>query len=117
MATNFEEMWNDDEKQLLSLRLDTWAAMLASDDLYVSSERKLCEIVLKYVNHRFDDKEQREAALNKLLPFIRFGTVSPQHLVEIFEADELLSELPIVHKMLYQAFRYKVLSHFCSLPS
>lgn len=101
----------DDEAQVMSLRLDTWAAMLASDDLAISSEKNLCEIVLKYAKH-FEDKEQREAALTKLLPLLRFGTIPPKYLVDVIENDESINRVPIVHTLLYEAYRFRVC---CSL--
>lgn len=109
LAANFEDMWEDDRKRLLSLSVDIWVAMLQSDALLISSEQELFETVLSYANQFDDDKEKKVRMLETLLPHIRYSFIPLKYLIEVVEKDTFLNGLPVMHSLLYETYRYQVL--------
>jgi len=108
LAEHFGDMLEDAPERLMSLKPVTWVEMLKSDDLQIRSEEKLYESVLTYANQFKEDPAKREDTLNQLLPFIRFPFLRPTYLVKKVEPDESVNKLPILHKLLHEAYRFKM---------
>ena len=108
LAANFSEMWEEDRKRLLTLSVETWVAMLQSDDLLVSNEQDLYEITLTYAAQFDDDKEKKAQILEALLPQIRWCYIPMRYLTEVVEKDKFVSNLPITHSLLFENYRYQV---------
>jgi len=62
------------------------------------------EAVMKYAE-QFDKKKQDEV-LTLLLPYVRFVAISAQFLEKI-ASDERVKDLPILHTLLHETYRYK----------
>jgi len=104
-------MWEEDETRLLTLRADTWAAMLASDELALGSEQLIFEAVMNYAAQYTDDPAKRDDVLNTLLPLIRYTFLAPEFLVERVEKEATIQHLPILETLLYQAYRFRAYPH------
>jgi len=102
LAENFEELLKADK--LMDLDADTWAEMLKSDEIEVSSEAEVYQAVLRYVNQF--DKEKRDKSLEKILPSIRFGLLPAKLLIQI-EEDPKLTSIGVVHTLLHETYRNK----------
>jgi len=103
LAENFGDMLVKDK--LMQLDVETWAEMLKSDDLQVSSEEDIVEALLRYANQF--DKEKRIQVLEKTLPYVRFVVLSNEFLIEKVENNELLKGVPGLHRLLHLTYRYK----------
>lgn len=72
------------------------------------SEEELFEAVIRYANQFKDDPAKRDKALTVLLPHIRFPYLRPRFLVQKVETDKSVMHLPIVHSLLYEAYRFRM---------
>jgi len=107
LAEHFEEFLENGK--LDSLEPSTWGEMLKSDELKVSSEEKLFESVIKYADQFKDDTQKRDAALELLLPQIRFPFLSGTYLVEKVETVESIQHLKVLHTLLHEAYKFKIM--------
>eukprot|EP01119_Soliformovum_irregulare_P025109 TRINITY_DN91_c0_g1_i2.p1 TRINITY_DN91_c0_g1~~TRINITY_DN91_c0_g1_i2.p1 ORF type:complete len:359 (-),score=91.41 TRINITY_DN91_c0_g1_i2:629-1705(-) len=102
LASNFSEMLKKDK--LNSMEPDTWAEMINSDDIEVSTEEEVFEAVIRYAT-QFEG-EKRNEVLNKLLPLIRYPHMEMSYVMANIENNPLLVSLPITHKILHETYRY-----------
>jgi len=107
LAEHFEEFLENG--RLDPLEPSTWAEMLKSDELQVSSEEKLFESVIKYASQFADDQDKQKAVLELLLPHIRFPYLSGTYLVEKVEGEPAVKDLPLLHSLLHEAYKYKIM--------
>jgi len=103
LAENFGEMLKKDK--LMQLDPGTWAKMLQSDDIQVSSEEDVFEAVLRYTDQY--EKAKRLAALEEILPSVRFPLLSSEYLVDKVEGNPKLDGVKNLHTLLHDTFRYK----------
>lgn len=64
--------------------------------------------MISYANQFKEDPEKRDKALTTLLPLIRFPFLRPRFLVQKVETDKSVMHLPIVHSLLYEAYRFRM---------
>jgi hypothetical protein len=108
LAAHFGEMWEETPERLLSLKVDTWIAMLKSNELQARSEEVIYEAVLRYANQVGEDDPKRDETLVALLPHIRFSYLRPRFLVETVENDQSVMRLPLMTNLLYETYRYRM---------
>jgi len=104
LADNFAELLKS--AKIMELSPETWAEMLSSDLIQVSSEEDIFDSVIKYCDQF--PKEKRDYSLQKILPAVRFPLMSSSFLVDRVESNKSLQHLPVVRKLLHETFRYKV---------
>jgi len=102
LAENFEELLKTDK--LMELDCNTWAEMLKSDEIKVTSEEEIFKAVMRYANRH---KETRDEILETILPSVRFPLLSSQFLVEVVEIDRSIQHLGCLHQLLHETYRYK----------
>lgn len=103
LAENFGEMLKQDK--LMQLDVDTWAKMLKSDDIQVTSEEDVFDAVVRYADQY--DKTKRIETLEKVLPCVRFPLLSSEFLVDHVEENPKLTGVKILHTLLHETYRYK----------
>lgn len=108
LAEHFGDMWTELPERLMGLKVDTWAEMLKSNELHIRSEEELYEAVISYANQFKAEPQMRDKALTTLLPLIRFPYLRPRFLVQQVETDKSVMHLPIVHSLLYEAYRFRM---------
>jgi len=62
--------------------------------------------VIKYCDKFISDTE-RDRALTKILPSVRFPLLSNQFLIDRIEQNKALQHIPMVETLLHETFRYK----------
>ncbi|KAL6074722.1 BTB/POZ domain-containing protein 9 [Balamuthia mandrillaris] len=102
IAEQFDQCLRDDS--LMTLKISTWEELLKNNSIKVSREEEVFRSVLRYANKQ----EKRVATLQRLLPLIRFGQLSNRFLVEEVEFNEELKDLPFVHDLVHEAYRWKL---------
>jgi hypothetical protein len=55
-----------------------------------------------------EEPQKRDKALTTLLPLIRFPFLRARFLVQKVETDKSVMHLPIVHSLLYEAYRFRM---------
>jgi len=85
-----------------------WAEMLQTDELEVRNEEKLFESVLIYADQYCEEPEIRDEVLVTLLPLVRYSFLRGNFILDAVEANASLSHLPIVHQLLYDAYKHKM---------
>jgi len=113
LAEHFTDMLESSPERLYSLKVSTWAEMLKSDHLQIRSEELLFEAVLKFAYQLPDQSHHKpgdasKEALALMLPQIRFNFLNPKYLANNVEEDEKLQEIPIVHQLVHQCYRWKM---------
>ena len=106
LASNFAPILAENKKRVLSLPVETWVAMLKSDDLLVATEHELFDTVMQYVTPF--DQPKKKAALEQLLPHIRWCYMPMKYLSQTIEKDKFLCSLSCLPALLFETYRYKV---------
>jgi len=109
LASTFDERIEKNPEMLLGLRMTTWAALVKSDNLKINSEQDVFKAVMRYCNQFKDNKEKRDQALTELLPHVRYALFGNKALSDLVENDETIQHIPILHTLLYQTYRNKVM--------
>lgn len=97
---NFMEAVNCDE--FLELPPSHLGDLLMDDEIVISREEDLYELLLKWVDHNRGERIQHFASL---LEKIRLPQVHPDYFEEIIATDELVTEHPEVQEILAKARR------------
>jgi len=108
ISKNFKELVQDKHHSLLKLDVYTFKKMLENNELNVRTEREVFDAVVKYVS-QYDNKASREDVLTTLLPSIRFNLIPLKHLIEVVEIHPVVKDHPLLKKLLYETYRYKVM--------
>jgi len=103
LADNFAELLKS--SKIMELDAETWAEMLKSDEIQVSSEEDVFTAVMKYCDQF--EKQKRDLAVQKIFPSIRFPLMSNQFLVDKVEQNKTLAHINVVRALLHETFRYK----------
>nr|XP_020861420.1 kelch-like protein 6 isoform X2 [Phascolarctos cinereus] len=98
---NFTQILNYDE--FLELPVDTLRHTLQSDDLYVTEESQVFEMVMCWVRHK---QSERLCLLPRVLENVRLPLLDPWYFVETVEADPLIRQSPEVFSLLQEARMY-----------
>ncbi|XP_036621828.1 kelch-like protein 6 isoform X1 [Trichosurus vulpecula] len=98
---NFTQILNYDE--FLELPVDTLHHTLQSDDLYVTEESQVFEMVMCWVRHK---QSERLCLLPRVLEKVRLPLLDPWYFVETVEADPLIRQSPEVFSLLQEARMY-----------
>ncbi|XP_043818888.1 kelch-like protein 6 [Dromiciops gliroides] len=98
---NFTQILNYDE--FLELPVDTLHHTLKSDDLYVTEESQVFEMVMCWVRHK---QSERLCLLPRVLENVRLPLLDPWYFVETVEADPLIRQSPEVFPLLQEARMY-----------
>jgi hypothetical protein len=106
MLQSFESLAQCDQYYKLShLEL---AQLVESNSLRVSSEYRLFEHVMKWINY---DKESRKQYAPMLINRVRLALIPSQQLVEKVSSIDLMNENPECNSLLIAAKDYQLLSH------
>ncbi|KAL1363339.1 hypothetical protein AAHE18_03G142300 [Arachis hypogaea] len=94
------------QEEVMSLPLVGIEAILSSDDLQMTSEDALYDIVLKWARSQYPDPEERKHVLStRLARFIRFPYMSCRKLKKILCCNEM--EREIATKLVFEALFFK----------
>lgn len=103
LAGNFDKLIQTEK--ISQLDVETFTEMIKSDDLQVKSEEDVLQAVLQYAEKQPENK--RKEMLSQILPSVRFAVLSGEFLMENIEENPIFSNVPIVHQLLHEAYRYK----------
>ncbi len=92
-------------EKIFQLDPETFAEMIKSDDLQIRSEEDVLQTVIKYVEKQPDAK--RRELLERILPSVRWAILSGEFLIDHVEDNPVLQNVPIVHSILHETYRYK----------
>ncbi|XP_034989114.1 kelch-like protein 6 [Zootoca vivipara] len=98
---NFSQVLNYDE--FLELPVDVLYSMLKSDELYVTDEAQVFEMVINWVHYKIAD---RLPLLPYILEGVRLPLLDPWYFVETVEAEPLIRQCPDVFPLLQEARMY-----------
>ncbi|XP_068945511.1 kelch-like protein 6 [Petaurus breviceps papuanus] len=98
---NFTQILNYEE--FLELPVDALHHALQSDDLYVTEEAQVFEMVMGWVRHK---PSERLCLLPRVLENVRLPLLDPWYFVETVEADPLIRQSPEVFSLLQEARMY-----------
>ncbi|XP_028925607.1 kelch-like protein 6 [Ornithorhynchus anatinus] len=98
---NFSQVLNHEE--FLELPVDTLHHTLKSDDLYVTEEAQVFEMVMGWVRHK---PSERLSLLPFVLENVRLPLLDPWYFVETVEADPFIRQCPEVFSLLQEARMY-----------
>lgn len=101
IVQNFTQVVNYDE--VCELPADILNGMLKSDDLCVTEEAQVFQIVMKWVRHKTVD---RLPLLPYILESVRLPLLDPWYFVDTVEADPLIRQCPDVFPLLQEARMY-----------
>ena len=96
-----------DQDDFLKMNHTMFAKILQDNRLRISSELKLYELVLKWLNH---DRADREQHLDLLMSNVRLPLIKPQQLVEKVMVEPIMK---VNGEMFGAHFRSKYVSHCC----
>lgn len=103
LAGNFEQLMQSEK--IFQLDPETFAEMIKSDDLQIRSEEDVLQTVIKYVEKQPDAKRREQ--LERILPSVRWAILSGEFLIDHVEDNPILQNVPIVHSILHETYRYK----------
>ena len=95
---NFMEAAKSEE--FLLLPHSDLGELLMNDDIVVTREEDLYELLLKWVEH---NRQERIKHFSSLLEKIRLPQINPEFFEEIIATDELITENPEVHDVISRA--------------
>uniref|UniRef100_A0A8C6XBJ4 BTB domain-containing protein n=1 Tax=Naja naja TaxID=35670 RepID=A0A8C6XBJ4_NAJNA len=101
IVQNFTQVVNYDE--VCELPADILNSMLKSDDLCVTEEAQVFQIVMKWVRYKTVD---RLPLLPHILESVRLPLLDPWYFVDTVEADPLIRQCPDVFPLLQEARMY-----------
>ncbi|XP_005915595.1 kelch-like protein 31 [Haplochromis burtoni] len=105
MRENFIEF--SEMEQFLKLTYEQISEFLSDDSLQLPSEVTAFQIAMKWLD--FDEKRLKYAA--DLLTLIRFGTITPQDLVNHVQGVPRMMQDPECHRLLVDAMNYHLLPY------
>ena len=79
--------------------------LLMSNDLMITSEDIVYEVVLKWAKANYSVLEERQGILNHLAPYIRFPYMTCPRLKKILTSDDF--EPSVAHKLVFEALFFK----------
>ncbi|CAI5775258.1 6 isoform X2 [Podarcis lilfordi] len=98
---NFSQVLNYDE--FLELPVDVLYSMLKSDELCVTDEAQVFEMVINWVHYKI---AERLPLLPYILEGVRLPLLDPWYFVETVEAEPLIRQCPDVFPLLQEARMY-----------
>nr|XP_028586478.1 kelch-like protein 6 [Podarcis muralis] len=98
---NFSQVLNYDE--FLELPVDVLYSMLKSDELCVTDEAQVFEMVINWVHYKI---AERLTLLPYILEGVRLPLLDPWYFVETVEAEPLIRQCPDVFPLLQEARMY-----------
>ncbi|XP_043924914.1 kelch-like protein 3 isoform X2 [Protopterus annectens] len=93
-------------EEFLGLNLDQVCSLISSDKLTVSSEEKVFEAVISWINY---DKEARLDHMAKLMEHVRLPLLPRDYLVQRVEEEALIKNNNICKDFLIEAMKYHLL--------
>ncbi|KAG8128587.1 hypothetical protein E2320_015401 [Naja naja] len=93
-------------EEFLSLSLDQVCSLISSDKLTVSSEEKVFEAVISWINY---DKESRLEHMAKLMEHVRLPLLPRDYLVQTVEEEALIKNNNTCKDFLIEAMKYHLL--------
>ncbi|KAM9226604.1 LOW QUALITY PROTEIN: kelch-like protein 3 [Leptosomus discolor] len=104
MEQHFPEVMLGEE--FLSLSLDQVCSLISSDKLTVSSEEKVFEAVISWINY---EKESRLEHMAKLMEHVRLPLLPRDYLVQTVEEEALIKNNNTCKDFLIEAMKYHLL--------
>ena len=98
---NFMEAAKSDE--FLMLPASQLGELLMDDEIVITREEDLYELLLKWVEH---DSEERVKHFPSLLQKIRLPQINPEYFEEIIATDDLVTEHPEVYEVISNARKH-----------
>ncbi|ELK37966.1 Kelch-like protein 3 [Myotis davidii] len=93
-------------EEFLSLSLDQVCSLISSDKLTVSSEEKVFEAVISWINY---EKETRLEHMAKLMEHVRLPLLPRDYLVQTVEEEALIKNNNTCKDFLIEAMKYHLL--------
>ncbi|KAL2089219.1 hypothetical protein ACEWY4_016118 [Coilia grayii] len=93
-------------EEFMALSLQQVCSLIASDKLTVSSEEKVFEAMVAWINH---DKEARLEHMPKLMEHVRLPLLSRDYLVQRVEEEALIKNNNMCKDFLIEAMKYHLL--------
>ncbi|XP_052013283.1 kelch-like protein 3 isoform X1 [Apodemus sylvaticus] len=93
-------------EEFLSLSLDQVCSLISSDKLTVSSEEKVFEAVISWINY---EKESRLDHMAKLMEHVRLPLLPRDYLVQTVEEEALIKNNSTCKDFLIEAMKYHLL--------
>uniref|UniRef100_A0A7N4NWV9 Kelch-like protein 3 n=1 Tax=Sarcophilus harrisii TaxID=9305 RepID=A0A7N4NWV9_SARHA len=93
-------------EEFLSLNLDQVCSLISSDKLTVSSEEKVFEAVISWINY---EKETRLEHMAKLMEHVRLPLLPRDYLVQTVEEEALIKNNNTCKDFLIEAMKYHLL--------
>ncbi|XP_062405495.1 kelch-like protein 3 isoform X1 [Sardina pilchardus] len=93
-------------EEFMTLSLQQVCSLIASDKLTVSSEEKVFEAMVAWINH---DKEARLEHMPKLMEHVRLPLLSRDYLVQRVEEEALIKNNNTCKDFLIEAMKYHLL--------
>ncbi|XP_064886008.1 LOW QUALITY PROTEIN: kelch-like protein 3 [Columba livia] len=93
-------------EEFLSLSLDQVCSLISSDKLTVSSEEKVFEAVISWINY---EKESRLEHMAKLMEHVRLPLLPRDYLVQTVEEEALIKNNNTCKDFLIEAMKYHLL--------
>ncbi|EPY84425.1 kelch-like protein [Camelus ferus] len=93
-------------EEFLSLSLDQVCSLISSDKLTVSSEEKVFEAVISWINY---EKETRLEHMAKLMEHVRLPLLPRDYLVQTVEEETLIKNNNTCKDFLIEAMKYHLL--------
>ena len=106
------------------MHLNTWDALLKKgkdhsklilinqslDKLDIKSEQDVFELLMEYIKKRYPTAgPERDQAITKLLPNIRFIALRPEFVINEVEKNPMLAHLPITSQLVFETYKYRAL--------
>ncbi|XP_043918146.1 kelch-like protein 2 isoform X2 [Protopterus annectens] len=92
--------------EFLNLGIEQVCSLIASDKLTISSEEKVFEAVIAWVNH---DKDVRQEHMAHLMEHVRLPLLSREYLVQRVEEETLVKNSSACKDYLIEAMKYHLL--------
>jgi len=93
---------SDDSQEFLEIESDLLFQFLASDELNVKSEENAFEILIKWVEHK---KDERKKVLLNVLKTVRMGLMDPDYFMTKVKSHELVKENPELRPIIKDAMK------------
>ncbi|CAG7881853.1 unnamed protein product [Brassica rapa] len=105
LIMHFNDITKFPPEELTALPLVGIMTLLMSNDLMITSEDIVYEVVLKWAKANYSVLEERQGILNHLAPYIRFPYMTCPRLKKILTADDF--EPSVAHKLVFEALFFK----------
>lgn len=94
-------------EEFLTLDVEDFGQILASDDLNVNTEEEVFDILIKWIQY---DEINRKQHISYLLHFLRLPLLNPNYLIDHVQAHYLVANNSESDKLFVEALKYHLLA-------